>query len=376
MRRLVNDPRVRALGALLVAVGLAAAVVLQRQTIFDALNEIRNLPARITVVLGVLAVVERVSRAAVIWWLLPDLSLGRSEMMSDIGAAASKGIPAGGPIATVLRWQVARQRAVDAPRFIVMLIASGVATAFVSWGYPLVATLSDMVGRDASWADLGIVAVCVGVLGSAALFWTVALRSERAHRFASERSTWILSRWPGVQNPESTSARADEQDVVAAGGVARTDAADRGVQLVDEIRDGLRTIARRPGGLFSRTLIAQGTGALILWVALDGLGVGDELGATEFARVFFVAHILGSLAPTPGGVGVIEVGVTGALVAAGVATDVALAGVLIYRFITYVLPIIVGTVWYLVWRSRPSSEHLAGSQRPAGPVHSGRDVVH
>ena len=205
MRRLVNDPRVRTLGALLVALGLATAVVLQRQTIFDALNEIRNLPARTAVVLGALAVVERVSRAAVIWWLLPDLSFGRSEMMSDIGAAASKGIPAGGPIATVLRWQVARERAVDAPRFIVMLIASGVATAFVSWGYPLVATLIDMVGRDSSWADLGIVAVCAGVLGGAALFWAVALRSERAHRFATERSTWILSRWPSMLPGRSTS---------------------------------------------------------------------------------------------------------------------------------------------------------------------------
>jgi uncharacterized membrane protein YbhN (UPF0104 family) len=37
-------------------------------------------------------------------------------------------------------------------------------------------------------------------------------------------------------------------------------------------------------------------------------------------------------------------------VAAGVQVDVALAGVLVYRFITYVLPILVGTGLYLWWR--------------------------
>jgi uncharacterized membrane protein YbhN (UPF0104 family) len=89
-----------------------------------------------------------------------------------------------------------------------------------------------------------------------------------------------------------------------------------------------------------------------------------------------VAHILGSVAPIPGDVGVIEAGVTGALVAAGVATDVALAGVLVYRFITDVVPIIVGTVWYLIWRSRPNGEQLVVSERAGGPVRSRRDAVH
>ena len=356
---------------MLVTIGLAAAVFLQRNTIVDALREIRNLPARTAVILVALGVVERLSRAEVIRSLLPQLSLTRSEMISDIGAAASKGIPAGGPIATVLRWQLSRERGIDAPRFIVMLVASGVATAFVSWGYPLVATLADMTGRDGSLADLAIVAVCAVVLVGSALFWSVVLRSERAHRYATDRSEWILSRWPGVFG---AGVGSDVDDGVP------NDEAGRATRLIDEIRDGLRVIARRPAGLLGRTLIAQGTGAVILWVALDGLGVGNELGVTEFARVFFVAHILGSLAPTPGGVGVIEAGVTGALVAAGVATDVALGGVLVYRFITYVLPIVIGTVWYLIWRSRPNVQQPGVSPcskvGAGGPVRSGRDAVH
>ena len=91
---------------------------------------------------------------------------------------------------------------------------------------------------------------------------------------------------------------------------------------------------------------------MILLVALRSLGVGSELGGTEFFRVFFLAHLAGTFAPTPGGVGVVEAGTTGALMAAGVDTTTALAAVIIYRFLTYVVPIVFGALLYLVWRVR------------------------
>ncbi len=348
MLRLARDPRIRAAAALLVAVVLVVAVVLRRQTIFDAIAEVRRLPLTTVAVLVGLAVVERVSRAEVIRSLLPSLSLTRSEMISDVGSAASKGVPVGGPIATLLRWQLARERNVRAPDFVVMLVASGVATAFVSWGFPLIATIVDISRRDADVADLLIIAGCCIVVGGSALFWSIALRSERARRYVASRGDWMLTRWP-------VALLGDGQDEAATS-----------ARVVDEIRDGLRAMARRPVGLLVRTVVAQGTGAVILWVALRGLGVGDELGPTEFARVFFVAHVIGSLAPTPGGVGVIEAGVTGALIAAGVETELALAGVLVYRFITYVLPIVIGTVWYIAWRSARTRDRSDRSNGAAG----------
>ena len=85
-------------------------------------------------------------------------------------------------------------------------------------------------------------------------------------------------------------------------------------------------------------------------VALRGVGVGAELGMLEFARVYFVVTLLSSFVPVPGGVGVVEAGLTGALVAAGVDPVMALAGVLVYRLLTYVAPIVVGSVLYVAWR--------------------------
>jgi hypothetical protein len=49
---------------------------------------------------------------------------------------------------------------------------------------------------------------------------------------------------------------------------------------------------------------------------------------------------------------VVEAGMTGALMAAGVETTTALAAVIIYRFLTYVVPILFGALLYLLWRVR------------------------
>jgi uncharacterized membrane protein YbhN (UPF0104 family) len=329
MRRFARNLRVRRLAVIVLVALLAGAIVLQRRTIIDAIGLLRGFSGSTLVILGVLGILERVSRADVIRSLLPGTTLGRAEVIGDVGSAVSKGVPAGGPLATLLRWQIARDSGVPAGSFVHMLVASGVAVAFVSWGYPLVATLVDISQRDASLADLLIITAAAAVLGASGLFWLFALFSPKAQGWTTDRAEWVRSKFAGSA-PE----------------LANGDPA----AFVAEVRSSLRATARRPFALLLRTTVAQGTGAIILWTALRGLGVGDELGVTEFARVFFVAHILGSLAPTPGGVGVIEAGLTGALVAAGVQVDVALAGVLVYRFITYVLPILVGTGLYLWWR--------------------------
>jgi uncharacterized membrane protein YbhN (UPF0104 family) len=145
----------------------------------------------------------------------------------------------------------------------------------------------------------------------------------------------------------------------------RLDGHDFGADLLD-VRSSLRAVAARPGGLLVRTALAQSVGAVILLVALRGLGVGDELGLIEFARVYFVVTLLSSFVPVPGGVGVVEAGLTGALVAAGVDAPSALAGVLVYRLLTYVVPIALGAVLYAVWRldvARRGVDERSGTQR-------------
>jgi putative heme transporter len=332
-----------------VGVLLAGAVWFQRATIGDAVGEMRGLSSAVVAALVALAVLDRISRADIVRRLLGTGSFFRSLTIHDVGTAASKGVPLGGPLATGLRWSIARDASVPTTTFTSMLVAYGVATTFVTWLLPFAVLLVDIARRSPTLTDAAMLAVCAAVVGGSALFWAVVLRSERI-------TAWMV----GVL--DSFVGRAAERWPTIAD---RLDGHDFGADLLD-VRSSLRAVAARPGGLLVRTALAQSVGAVILLVALRGLGVGDELGLIEFARVYFVVTLLSSFVPVPGGVGVVEAGLTGALVAAGVDAPSALAGVLVYRLLTYVVPIALGAVLYAVWRldvARRGVDERSGTQR-------------
>lgn len=321
--------------ALVVLVGgvLAVAVWFQRDTIGEAVGEMRALSVGVVAALVGLGVLERVSRASIVQRLLGTTSFCRSLTIHDVGTAASKGVPLGGPLGTGLRWSIARDAAVPTTTFTSMLVAYGVATTFVTWLLPLCVLLVEITQRAPTGTDLVMLAVCTVVVGGSALFWAVVLRSDRI-------TAWLVALLRAL------TARAITRWPTFAGHLAGHDV---GAGLL-EVRSSLRAVAGRPLGLLASTALVQSIGAVILLVALRGLGVGDELGFIEFARVYFVVTLLSSLVPVPGGVGVVEAGLTGALVSAGVDAPSALAGVLVYRLLTYVVPIALGAALYIVWR--------------------------
>jgi uncharacterized membrane protein YbhN (UPF0104 family) len=323
-----------------IGVVLAAAVWFQRRAIGDAIGEMRALSVGVLAALIGLGVLERVSRAGIVQRLLGTTSFGRSLTIHDVGTAASKGVPLGGPLGTGLRWSIARDAAVPTTTFTSMLVAYGVATTFVTWLLPFGVLVVDITQRTPTRTDLVMLAVCAVVVGGSALFWAVLLRSERI-------TVWLVWRLRALSN--RASARWPVLAVRLAGH-------DVGAGLL-EVRSSLRSVAARPLGLLASTAVAQSIGAVILLVALRGLGVGDELGLVEFARVYFVVSLLSSFVPVPGGVGVVEAGLTGALVAAGVDAPSALAGVLVFRLLTYVAPIVLGATLYVVWRLDVARRH-------------------
>jgi putative heme transporter len=89
----------------------------------------------------------------------------------------------------------------------------------------------------------------------------------------------------------------------------------------------------------------------VLLVALRAVGVdAGEVSAVEALAVFAFARLLTAVPFTPGGLGVIELAlITGLSAAGGERAEVA-AAVLIFRGLTYVLPILLGAIAYLFWR--------------------------
>ena len=101
---------------------------------------------------------------------------------------------------------------------------------------------------------------------------------------------------------------------------------------------------------------------LVLLLALRFAGVSaSEVAWTEVLAVFAFARLLTAIPFTPGGLGVIELALITGLSAAGGARASVAAAVLVYRALTYVLPIPLGLVTYVFWRRNRSWRRPANS---------------
>ncbi|HCA84568.1 MAG TPA: TIGR00374 family protein [Streptomyces sp.] len=69
---------------------------------------------------------------------------------------------------------------------------------------------------------------------------------------------------------------------------------------------------------------------------------GGELSYASIAVVFLAGNALGSAAPTPGGVGAVEAALAFGLIAAGLPKEIATPAVLLFRLMTFWLPVLPG----------------------------------
>ncbi len=108
-----------------------------------------------------------------------------------------------------------------------------------------------------------------------------------------------------------------------------------GPRLLDIVRDPKRLVLAAAGNLMS-----FGSYALTLYAAVRAYG-----GSIPFAAatvVYLGSGLLGSVAPTPGGIGAVEAALVAGLSAVGVPPTIALPAALLYRMVTFWLPTVPG----------------------------------
>jgi uncharacterized membrane protein YbhN (UPF0104 family) len=110
-------------------------------------------------------------------------------------------------------------------------------------------------------------------------------------------------------------------------------------------RDSLELLRRRWHVLTLATYAGTLTVFLVLFLALRALDVpASEVSLVEAFAAWSLARLLGTIPITPGGVGVVELGLTGALLAFGGNNAGVVAAVLVYRFLTILPTILFGLV--------------------------------
>ena len=114
-------------------------------------------------------------------------------------------------------------------------------------------------------------------------------------------------------------------------------------------------LRRRWHVLTLATLAGHLTVYLVLLVSLRVLGVtADEVTAVEGFAAWSLVRLLGSIPITPGGLGIVELGLTTALVGFGGGQAEVVAAVLVYRVLTVVPTLLIGLLTGATWkRYRP-----------------------
>jgi uncharacterized membrane protein YbhN (UPF0104 family) len=116
------------------------------------------------------------------------------------------------------------------------------------------------------------------------------------------------------------------------------------------------------------TLAGHLTVYLVLIVTLRAVGIdGSEVSLAESFAAWSIVRVLAALPITPGGFGLVEVGLTGSLIAFGGPQSDVLAAVLIYRLLTVGPPLVLGALFAATWRRRhaewtPDEFETAGAE--------------
>jgi len=108
-------------------------------------------------------------------------------------------------------------------------------------------------------------------------------------------------------------------------------------QLI-EVAQHPRKLAEGIGGALLLSL------AYILCLSACVAAFGREVPFAKIGFVYLTGAALGSIIPTPGGLGAVEAALTAGLTAAGVPGAVAVSAVLLFRLLTFWLPVPCGWV--------------------------------
>lgn len=98
-----------------------------------------------------------------------------------------------------------------------------------------------------------------------------------------------------------------------------------------------------------------------LWVCFRAFGEAPPVGALTLA---FLIGYLGNIVPVPGGIGVLDGGLTGALVLYGANPTTAAAAVLAYHALVLWIPTLLGTVAFLRLRATIHEPLVLAPERP------------
>jgi uncharacterized protein (TIRG00374 family) len=263
--------------------------------------------------------------------------------LTQASTALSIVVPGGPAVGVAGAYGMLRRWGFPAREFSRAVTLTGLWNQFLNLSFPIIAVFLLTVSGEQSAALATAAFIGVAVLGIVVAGFVVVLVNNRlaieigdlARRFA----TWALGKVR--RGPVSWGGGSFER--------FRNDAGD-----FLERRWHLLTLASLAGSL---TVFA------LLVISLRAFDVSpSQVSLVEAFAAWALVRIIASIPITPGGIGVVELGLTGALVGFGGPNARVVAAVLVYRFLTVVPTLVLGLIAAFTFRRHQADvAEVAGS---------------
>jgi len=261
------------------------------------------------------------------------LNFRQAALSTQSSTAVANTVPGGGAFAVGVTYVMCRSWGLSLSTITRGVLVSGIWNNFAKFAIPVIAVVASALSGDIRFVLFLVALVSLGLLCSTVVLFFLFLRSEEtAHRIGDRLGkimSWIRTKI-GMQP-------------VVDWGRAVCDFRDDTVDFLQE--RWLRLTVTSLVSHFSLFLV------LLVTLRLVGLSAGN-LSWHRVLLVFAVIRLVSAIPLTPGGIGVVELGYV-AILSVGeteLTRQQIAAGVLLFRAVTYVLPIFLGLLTWMIWR--------------------------
>ena len=285
-------------------------------------RQLRMIDGSTLAVLAVVTAANLLAPALSFKAALPGLRLGPGVVMDWTTTAVTNTVPGGSAIAVGLTWSILRSFRLDGEAAARAIVVTGVLDVLVKLGTPLPAVAWLATGRPVG-AGLIQAAVFGGLLALGAVGLSAALLAG-----------------PGVAR--LMGRLLDRAPIIGDGWIER----------LDRLRsDTVTLLSRRWRPMVAWTLFGHANLFLLLLLCLRATGAdADQLSPAAILAAFAFGRLVTAVPLTPGGLGVLELSVVGALNMVGEAEQASVvAALLLFRFATLALPVPLGAATGLWW---------------------------
>jgi uncharacterized membrane protein YbhN (UPF0104 family) len=342
---------IQAIISIVIVVGIFVGVMPMFADYSEVWATIRALTGLEASTLAVIALWNLATYWFVLSAALPGLRLREAAVVNQSSTAVSNTLPGGGAIGVAVTLAMLTSwgfRVADIAR---SALVTGIWNNFVKLGMPVIALALLTIEADVSPAWLSAAVVGLAVLGGAILLFGLILRSERLAKSVGTGLGHTMSRFRAL--------------------VRREPVTGWDKRAVEFRSDTIGLLKHRWLQLTTVAIISHVSLYIVLLTTLRHVGVSqDELSWIQVLAAFSIVRLISALPITPGGVGVVELGYAAALTVGldEVTKAQVVAAILVFRAITYALPIPLGAFTYIVWRrnrswrlSEEKRSELAGS---------------